>query len=79
MPYVNVHIDLDEIDDDELIDELKSRGYEVQSSGQSISKQTLYDYEARVVEIYDAFKIGPIERATDLVKEFVCEVTGRLL
>ncbi len=27
MPYVSVHIDLDEFDDDELVEELESRGY----------------------------------------------------
>lgn len=27
MPYVSVHIDLDEFDDDDLISELESRGY----------------------------------------------------
>lgn len=27
MPYVSVHIDLDDFDDDDLISELESRGY----------------------------------------------------
>jgi hypothetical protein len=27
MPYVHIHIDLDEFDDDDLIEELESRGY----------------------------------------------------
>lgn len=27
MPYVHIHIDLDEFDDDDLISELESRGY----------------------------------------------------
>ena len=29
MAYVSVNVDLDEFDDDELIDELESRGYKV--------------------------------------------------
>ena len=29
MPYVSVHIDLDEFDDDELVEELEIRGYRV--------------------------------------------------
>ena len=29
MPYVSVHIDLDEFDDDELVKELETRGYSV--------------------------------------------------
>ena len=29
MAYVSVHVDLDEFDDDELIEELESRGYKV--------------------------------------------------
>ena len=28
MPYVSVHVDLDNFDDDDLIEELESRGYE---------------------------------------------------
>lgn len=27
MPYVHIHIDLDEFDDDDLVEELESRGY----------------------------------------------------
>lgn len=29
MPYVSVHMDLDEFDEDELVEELESRGYRV--------------------------------------------------
>lgn len=29
MPYVSVHIDLDEFDEDDLVQELESRGYRV--------------------------------------------------
>ena len=33
MPYVSVHVDLDDFDDDDLIRELENRGYECAKSG----------------------------------------------
>ena len=34
MAYVSVHVDLDEFDDEELIEELESRGYKVLKDGE---------------------------------------------
>jgi hypothetical protein len=34
MAYVNVHVDPDEFDDEELIEELESRGYKVLEDGE---------------------------------------------
>ena len=34
MAYVSVHVDLDEFDDEELIEELESRGYKVSEDGE---------------------------------------------
>lgn len=37
MPYVNVHIDLDDFDDDDLIEELESRGYTCTKDSDSVA------------------------------------------
>lgn len=38
MAYISVEVDLDEFDDNELIEELKARGYEVNAQEQDLEK-----------------------------------------
>ena len=42
MAYVSVHVELEEFDDDELIEELESRGYKVLKD-QNYIGELLYD------------------------------------
>jgi hypothetical protein len=41
MPYIHVDVDLEEFDDDEIIDEVKSRGYTVIEDGPSDTNEAL--------------------------------------
>lgn len=43
MAYVSVHVDLDEFDDDELIDELESRGYKVFDKDGDVSPKPIQE------------------------------------
>jgi hypothetical protein len=43
MPYVHIDVDLCEFDDDELIDEIKDRGYTVIEDSTSDHNQALTD------------------------------------
>ena len=69
MPYVTteVHIELDEFDDCELIEELKDRGYYVSKTfGEVANAQSLYDAWV--------YKTGNFE---DLFRQFCQHTIGR--
>ena len=66
--YVDVDVDLEEIDTDDLIDELKSRNIGLPEG----------DVED-VTEMYYAFKLGKTERAMELAKKIAQNHTGRIL
>lgn len=51
MPYVNVHVDLDDFDDEELIEELETRGY-------SVDSQASGDIDSQLMEIYLQRRLG---------------------
>lgn len=51
MPYVNVHVDLDDFDDEELIEELEIRGYSVDSRASG-------DIDSQLMEIYLQRRLG---------------------
>lgn len=42
MAYISVEVDLDEFDDNELIEELKARGYEVNAQEQEQDLEKIY-------------------------------------
>jgi hypothetical protein len=69
--YVNVDVDLDEIGNDDLISELRSRnlGGEVD----------LNSFEEDITEMFYAFKLGQLDRAMELAKKIACNHTGRIL
>jgi hypothetical protein len=66
--WVDIDVDLEEIDTDDLIDELKSRNIGLPEG----------DVED-VTEMYYAFKLGKTERAMELAKKIAQNHTGRIL
>jgi hypothetical protein len=70
MPYVNVHVDLDDFDDDDLIDELKSRGLSGLVNASSDTKSAL-------MEVYLQRRLGlPYDH---LVDKLIYEVLGKVI
>jgi hypothetical protein len=63
-----VDVDLDEIDTDDLIEELKSRN-------KGVPEGNIED----VTEMFYAFKLGKTDRAMELAKKIACDHTGRIL
>ena len=66
--WIDIDVDLDEIDTDDLIEELKSRNIATPEG----------DPED-VTEMFYAFKLGNTERAMELAKKIACDHTGRIL
>jgi regulator of sirC expression with transglutaminase-like and TPR domain len=65
-----VDVDLDEIDTDDLVEELKSRGRE--------ELQTI-DHDSRLTEIFYAFKFGKEDEAIRLSRNYVADALGKIL
>jgi len=63
-----VDVDLDEIDTDDLIEELKSRN-------KGVPEGNIED----VTEMFYAFKLGKTDLAMELAKKIACDHTGRIL
>ena len=70
MPYVSVHIDLDEFDDDELVEELEIRGYRVSKAHEPA---TLGDLE----HVEHLALCGLIDDARNEALELVGKEIGR--
>lgn len=66
--YVDVDVDLEDIDTDDLIEELQVRKV-------GIPDGNVED----VVEMFYAFKLGKTERAMELAKKIACDHVGRIL
>jgi hypothetical protein len=70
--YVSVNawvdVELNEIETDDLIDELKSRNA-------GLPAGNVED----VTEMFYAFKLGQTDRAIELAKKIACDFTGRIL
>lgn len=66
--YIDIDVDLDEIETDDLIEELKSRNVAAPEG----------DPED-VTEMFYAFKLGNTDRAMELAKKIACDHTGRIL
>jgi hypothetical protein len=66
--YVDVDVDLEDIDTDDLVEELKSRNVNVPDGSPD-----------DVVEMFYAFKLGKIDRAMEFAKKIACDNTGRIL
>lgn len=50
--YVEVDVDLDEFDDDQLVDELEHRGYQVFKEGREVESFDRYDWQT-LLELID--------------------------
>lgn len=70
MPYVtvDVHVDLDDFDDDDLIGECQKRGLSVES-----------DCGDEITEMFYAFKLGRTERAVELARKVAQDHVGMIL
>jgi hypothetical protein len=66
--YVDVDVDLDEIDTDDLIEELKSRNI-------GVPEGDVQD----VTEMFYAFKLGRTDRAMELAKKIAQDHVGGIL
>lgn len=66
--YVDVDVDLEDIDTDDLIAELEYRNV-------SVPEGSIED----VTEMFYAFKLGHTDRAMELAKKIACNHTGRIL
>jgi hypothetical protein len=66
--WVDIDIDLSEIDEDDLVKELKLRNV-------GIPEGDIED----VTEMFYAFKLGKTERAMELAKKIAQDHTGRIL
>lgn len=66
--YIDIEVDLDEIETDDLVEELKSRNV-------AATESDLED----VTEMFYAFKLGNTDRAMELAKKIACDHTGRIL
>jgi len=66
--YISVHVDLDEFDTDDLVDELQRRNKEVPGSVSSDIRR-----------MFDAFKVGATDRAMAIAREIAQDSTGGIL
>lgn len=75
MAYISIDIDLYEIDTDDLIEELRDRGYhvnEVQThSGRS------YDVKELITTIYEAKRLG--KAYDNMVDDLIYDTIGRII
>lgn len=70
MPYVNVHIDSEDFDDEDLIEELESRGY-------SVNQEASGEASHHVMGIYLLRRLGlPYDH---LVDKLIYDVIGKVI
>lgn len=66
--YIDIDVDLAEVDTDDLIDELKERNIVTPS-----------DSTEDITEMFYAFKLNRFDRAIELAKKIACDYTGGIL
>lgn len=77
--FIDVDVDLEEIDTDDLLAELRERN-KVGSSETPSNTPPLNSEETHPLhEIYYAFKFGLTDRATELARKYVCDELGVIL
>lgn len=75
---VDVDVHLDDVDTDDLVEELESRGVPVSSKKAEVPP--LNGEETHPLhEIFYAFKFGLTDRATELSRAYVCDELGVVL
>lgn len=70
MPYVTVHVDLDDFDDDDIREEAVSRG---------LMDENENEIDETIREMFYAFKLGRNDRAMELAREIAQDATGMIL
>jgi hypothetical protein len=65
--YIDIDVDLSEVDTDDLVDELKERNIVPNGDADDIT------------EMFYAFKLNRFDRAIELAKKIACDYTGRIL
>lgn len=77
---VDVEVWLDDVDTDDLVEELSSRG-DLPAAKPGISAVPPLNSEEThpLHEIYYAFKFGLTDRATELARTYVCDELGVVL
>ena len=79
MAYVKTHVEvevyLDEIDDDDLVDELKDRGYEVYNKGEVIKARDADTkfYDKSISDLYNTYMTCSPEFFEKELKKFFRE------
>lgn len=76
MAWVNVEIDLDEIDTDDLIDEMRTRGYHV-SRKQDVTDAEL-DHQIELNRIVQMHRIGD-PKWESAALDFMYSMTGKIV
>jgi hypothetical protein len=66
--WIDIDVDLEEIDTNDLIEELKSR-----------NTGPIDNSSEDVTEMFYAFKLGKTDRAMEIAKKIACDYTGRIL
>ncbi len=68
----SIEIELDELDTDELVEELESRGFKV-------IDEDADDADAELMRIWAALRLNQNEEALRLMAVYVCDKLGRVL
>lgn len=68
--WVEVDVDIDEFEDSELIDEIQSRGYKVQSTHQ---------YDNDIAALYNEFSLGNKDKVLEMLPNFFYATIGRIV
>ncbi len=77
--YIEVDVDLEEIDTDDLLAELRERNKLAPSDRPSSTPSLSSEETHPLHEIYYAFKFGLTDRATELARAYVCDELGVVL
>jgi hypothetical protein len=68
----SIEIELDELDTDELVEELESRGFKV-------IDEDADDTDAELMRVWAALRLNQNEEALRLMAVYVCDKLGRVL
>jgi hypothetical protein len=68
----SIEIELDELDTDELVEELESRGFKV-------IDEDADDTDAELMRVWAAMRLNQNEEALRLMAVYVCDKLGRVL
>lgn len=73
--HIDVDVDLADFDTDDLVAEIASRAANGESETPSLGSETPHPLH----EIYYAFKFNLSDRATELMRAYVCDQLGVIL